>query len=99
MRYKIIGIKNNGHVGTEYEVDCVRPESTAEYKRLKKKVNQGKLMKVQVVAPKAIDRDSFVDFCVSRSINPGIALENQSVLIALKNRDREALVEALENQF
>jgi len=99
MKYTITGIKNNGHIGPQYEVECVRPESTAEYRRLKKKVDQGELLRIQLNSPERISQDTFARMCSSRGINPGIAIENKAVVTALKERSKEALRDALNTQF
>ena len=41
----------------------------------------------------------FLSACAERFIEPNIALENESVIEALKSRDVEAVIKALDEEF
>ena len=41
----------------------------------------------------------FSYYCIDRSINPDIALENENIIKALKNRDDEKVLKLLDNEF
>jgi len=44
-------------------------------------------------------QNQFLALCNEHLIDPSVALENTDVVEALKNRDDEAVVEALTNSF
>jgi len=44
-------------------------------------------------------QNQFLALCNAHHIDPSVALENPDVVEALKNRDDEAVVEALTNSF
>ncbi len=44
-------------------------------------------------------RNEFVEECARRTIDPGVALENENILEALKKRDNEGVLWLLDNEF
>lgn len=44
-------------------------------------------------------RNEFVGECARRTIDPGVALENENILEASKKRDNEGVLWLLDNEF
>jgi hypothetical protein len=46
-----------------------------------------------------MSKTEFVTLCVERTIDPQLALENDSIVEALQSRNDELVVELLDNEF
>ena len=44
-------------------------------------------------------QNQFLSECMNRTIDPDLALENDDLIEALKNRDDDLVIEILNNQF
>ena len=44
-------------------------------------------------------QNEFVHICLTFTIDPQLALENENIVNALQNRDDEKVIQILENEF
>lgn len=68
---------------------CGVIETSKEHKALLKARKGTEIMK----------RNEFVGECARRTIDPGVALENENILEALKKRDDKRVLWLLDNEF